>query len=260
MVKIKRHPWRANPRPLPDGNHAVAAIGDVHGRADLLDALYDALAEEVARLKPAHTTCILIGDVIDRGPDSLDCLGLAADGLAARARGEVEDITLLGNHDVWMRRALDGSLTESDLNVWGLNGGTETWESFGLKSAISARDVCEGVQNALPDEIKSFVQAMPLCHRVGNLMFVHAGLDPRRPLDAQDPEAMIWIRSPFLDADDWPFEVLVVHGHTIDIPRHGEPEVFVHRIGIDTGAVHSGMLTAVLFAGDRMRFVQTARD
>jgi serine/threonine protein phosphatase 1 len=253
-VRVTRTEWRDNPKPLPD-RRMVVAVGDVHGCAGHLEAMYQALAEDVGRLRPEETTCILLGDLVDRGPDSLDCLGLAADGLQAFLRNTpVEDIRLLGNHDAWLKQAVLGSLSEEDARVWAHNGGDATFASFGILSPAGAEELCAAIRGKAPAEVVTLLGSMALNHRVGDLLFVHAGVDPRRPLEDQSEHTQLWIRDAFLHAEDWPFEVLVVHGHTIDVP-HGEPEIFAHRIGIDTGAFASGVLTAIEFFGASLRFV-----
>ena len=254
VVRITRTEWRDNPKPLPDGRVAIA-IGDVHGCADHLEAMFQALAEDVARLHPVQTTCILLGDLVDRGPNSLDCLGLAVNGLGAFTRDTpIEDIVLLGNHDAWLKMALDRRLGEEDARVWAYNGGAATFASLGVPPLSDAAELSAAIRAKLPTEVGDLMGGMALNHRIGDLLFVHAGVDPRRPLEDQSERAQLWIRDAFLHAEDWPFEVLVIHGHTID-PPVGPPEIFPHRIGIDTGAFATGVLTAVEFVGASMRFV-----
>ncbi len=261
-METVRYPWQPNPKPLPQGR-MVTAVGDVHGRADLMEAMFEALAEDVRRARPQSAANILIGDLVDRGPASFDCIGIAMAGLAAFVDGRVpvEDIALTGNHDAWLVDALAGRLDDGDASVWALNGGRETWASFGLK--VPARPGGSQLSQELlahtPQPMQEFVAHMPLSHREGDLMFVHAGLDPRLPLDDQDPHAMMWIRDVFLEAKQWPFEVMVVHGHTIEMPA-GAPVVHPHRICIDTGAFSTGVLTGVEFLGGEMRFIQVRAD
>lgn len=253
-MKVTRTDWQDNPKPLPD-RRMVAAIGDVHGCAEHLEAMYKALAEDIARLHPDETTCVLLGDLVDRGPNSLDCLGLAMDGLQAFSRNAaVEDITLLGNHDAWLKQAVERRLGEEDARVWAYNGGDKTFASLGIPPLSAADELSAAIRAKLPEEVAVWLGEMRLNHRVGDLLFVHAGIDPRRPLEDQSEHAQLWIRDAFLHAEDWPFEVLVIHGHTVDAPEN-QPEIFPHRIGIDTGAFATGVLTAVEFVGASMRFV-----
>ncbi|MDE0807825.1 MAG: metallophosphoesterase [Alphaproteobacteria bacterium] len=253
-MQVTRTEWRDNPKPLPYGRMAMA-IGDVHGCAEHLEAMYQALAEDVRRLRPNETTCVLLGDLVDRGPNSLDCLGLAVDGLSAFTRGAaVEDIILLGNHDAWLKKAAERRLSGEDARVWAYNGGDTTFSSLGIPSLSDPKELSTAVREKLPSEVLDLLDKMLLNHRIGDLLFVHAGVDPRHPLEDQSEHACLWIRDAFLNAKDWPFEVLVIHGHTVDPPL-GPPEVFPHRVGIDTGAFATGVLTAVEFLGASMRFV-----
>lgn len=254
QCEIRRYEWREVPRPVGNG-HMVVAIGDVHGRADLLTALYEALAEDVARMKPERVTAILLGDLIDRGPNSLEVLGLALGGLGAFTKRPVEDICLIGNHDYWLRQAVDGTLQDDDLRFWGSNGGEATWRSFGISRLVGARDMVMQVRRRLPEPVQKFILSMSASYRVDDYLFVHAGIDPRQPLNAQTLKTLCWIRDPFLHPEIWPYELTVVHGHTVEW-NHGEPLVHDHRIGIDSGAVNTGVLSALVINSGQMRFVQ----
>ena len=256
--EIRRYKWRKARRQINDG-HMVVAIGDVHGRADLLTDLFEALAEDIARLKPERVTAILLGDLIDRGPDSLEVLGLALGGLSAFTKRPVEDICLLGNHDYWLRLAVDGTLKNDDLRLWGSNGGEATWRSLGISRLVGARDTIMQTRRRLSKPAQDFIISMSVSYRVGDYLFVHAGIDPRQPLNAQTLKTLCWIRDPFLNPEVWPFEFTVVHGHTVEW-QNGEPEIHDHRIGIDTGAVNTGVLTALEINAGQIRFIQAWDD
>lgn len=253
-MRIRRTAWRENPRPLPEGS-LVAAIGDVHGCAGHLDAMYRALARDVVRLSPRETCCVLLGDLIDRGPHSLRCLELAADGLASRVPDRpVRDVVLTGNHDEWLVQAVRGELSRREAEVWALNGGTETWRDFGIVRPTSVQQLVDGIRGRLPQCVLDLLARMVVMWRKEDLVFAHAGVDPRYGLEEQTRASLMWIRTPFLEAQRWPFPFMVVHGHTIEQP-YGEPVIHPHRIGIDTGAVVTGVLTCVEFWGSRLRFV-----
>ena len=259
-METVRYPWQANPgrcrRADGDGG------GRWHGRADLMEAMFAALAQDVRRVRPDTAANILIGDLVDRGPASFDCLGMAMAGLAAfvEDRVPVEDVALTGNHDAWLRDALAGGLDDGEAALWAMNGGRETWASFGLKGRrYNATELTDALRERTPGPLRDFLAEMPYAHREGDLMFAHAGLDPRRPMDDQDPHALMWIRDVILEAKRWPFEVLVVHGHTIEMPA-GAPVLHPHRICLDTGAFSTGVLTGAEFFGDEMRFVQIRAD
>jgi serine/threonine protein phosphatase 1 len=256
-MKVTRYPWRDNPKPVEPGR-LVIAVGDVHGRLDLLDVLFDALSEDVAGIEPKLAECVLLGDLVDRGPESRGVLELARQGLRSRFPGPpVHDTVLLGNHDAWLRMALENVLGQADLDLWRRNGGEATWRSLGIETATRPEVLAAGIRDALPEAVRDLVLTAPLSHRVGDLLFVHAGIDPRLALDRQPAEVTLWIRDAFLYPRQWPHPVLVVHGHTIT-PHTGEPGVHFFRIGIDTGAYASGVLTAVEFLEDRLRFVQAS--
>lgn len=242
----------------------AVAVGDVHGRSDLLEEMLATVAADVRAEKPDLVDCVLLGDLIDRGSDARGCLLLASAGLAAYVNGPlVRDIVLAGNHDDWLIMALEGRLTDQEARVWAYNGGQETWKSFGIEGPIRhSGELSTALRDAITEDQHEVLRGMVPFHRVGDVVFVHAGLDPRVPLRDQTRESMLWIRDIFLDAPErspggWPFEVIIVHGHTIE-RAGGEPPILEHRIGIDTGAFQSGVLTAVEMFGDNLRFVQVS--
>lgn len=256
-IHIEHGDWLPAPKPVHT-DHLISAIGDVHGRADLLEPLMEALADDLGKPGVAHATNIFLGDLIDRGPDTLNVLGLAAGGLAAFARdpSTVADVRLMGNHDRWLRDSLLGSIEASDIGTWLFNGGDATLEAFGLSPALRSEEIPGALKEAVPEIVVELMGELEVCKRIGDWMFVHAGLDPRRTFEDQDEETMLWIRDPFLTPEDgWPFEVFVVHGHTPEEPFE-TPTVTKHRINIDTGASFTNVLTAIQMRDDKMRFVQ----
>ena len=257
MVTIERGEWTHAPKPLHT-DHLICAIGDVHGRADLLDPLLAALAEDARVPGVAHATCIFLGDLIDRGEGSFETLGLAAGGLSAYLgdRMPVEDVLLLGNHDAWLKAAFEDKLTIELAELWAANGGQPTWRALKVPPLTAFQGLAPALRAAVPQFVQDAVCGMRGSRRIGDYVFVHAGLDPRRPLDDQPEEVLTWIRDPFLHpAEPWPFEVMVVHGHSPEEPFE-RPTVAKHRINLDTGAVFTGVLTAIEMRNDRFRFVQ----
>ncbi len=257
MVTIERGDWTPAPKPLHT-DHLVCAIGDVHGRADLLDPLLAALAEDARVPGVAHATCIFLGDLIDRGEQSWEALGLAAGGLDAYLgdRMPVDDVLLVGNHDAWLKAAFEDRLTPEMVEQWAANGGGRTWRSLKLPPFTPAQAIAGALRAAVPEFVQDSVRGMRGSRRIGDYVFVHAGLDPRRAIDDQPLEVLTWIREPFLHpADPWPFEVVVIHGHSPEEPFE-RPTVARHRINLDTGAVFTGVLTAIEMRNDRYRFVQ----
>ena len=220
-MRTRRTAWRDNPRPVPEGL-LVTAVGDVHGCSDHLATMYRALARDVEDLAPKETCCILLGDLIDRGPGSLESLMLAADGLAAQvSTGTVRDVALVGNHDDWLVRAVFGNLTHHDAMLWARNGGIATWQDLGIRGPGSVDRLVREIRDRLPGPVRDLLAAMVPVHRIGDLVFAHAGVDPRVPFEKQCRESLMWIRAPFLEPDHWPFPFLVVHGHTVERPVRG---------------------------------------
>lgn len=245
-VTIRRGSWRPAIRSLPP-DEAVAAVGDVHGHDDLFKALTDALAEDLSAARSA--TFVQLGDLVDRGPASLAALRRAKSGVPGAAC-----VTLMGNHeDRMLRAAVDRDPVEAD--AWLGFGGTETLASAG----VDARDPDwrRRLLDACGDDLVAWLADLPRMHRVGDLLFVHAGVDPETPLDRQTPRTLMWTRRPFLDSPGpYPENVAVLHGHTPQAPiDFSHP----HRINLDTGAFRTGILSGLVVTGDRMRLVQAIR-
>jgi serine/threonine protein phosphatase 1 len=225
---------------LPDGLR-IYAIGDVHGRFDLLRATIDKIEADL-RTSPAERTIeIFVGDYIDRGPQSREVVDWL---LEAPPLGD-ERICLLGNHEDMLLSALADA---SDLPIWLQNGGDATLASYGARWPASP----EAIRAALPERHLDFYSRLDLTAEFGTYFFVHAGVDPNRPLNDQDPHDLVWIREPFhrSTAD---FGRIVVHGHTPVI----EPDIRGNRINIDTGAVFTGHLTCLVLEGTSRRILQT---
>ena len=227
---------------VPQGQRAYA-IGDVHGRLDLLSALVAAIEAEDAALSAkasAKTTIILLGDLIDRGPDSAGVLDFARQ---LQMRRDVR--ILLGNHE----EMLLGARTSLDVLRHLLrHGGRETMLSFGVAPDVYGEATYEEVQQMLhtliPADIMGFIESFEDQIQIGDYAFVHAGIRPGLGLDEQRVEDLRWIREPFLSSPERHGPV-IVHGHTIA----GEPALRHNRIGLDTGAYASGRLTALGLEG-----------
>lgn len=256
-IRIVVGAWEPAPLPGP-ADAALAAIGDVHGQADLLAALENALADSLATAPQPRRVLIRLGDLVDRGPDSRRALLLAAEGLVARyPLSGLEEVTLCGNHDRFLIRALAGTLGAEDLRTWiELNGGWATLADFGIAPTPGdPGKLAAALRAHLDPPIRALLARMVPLHREGAYVFAHAGIDPTRPLAAQDIDTLTWIRTPFLRPDAWPHDFVVVHGHSIE----AAPTVRPHRIGIDQGAFANGRLTAVEIRGAALRFVQAVR-
>ncbi len=237
---------------IPAGRR-VYAIGDVHGRLDLLDALLDRIHADDAARGPAETTVILLGDLIDRGPASAGVVRRAMAG-DPRFAGL---LTLRGNHEASLLSVLAGDLRW--LKSWLAYGGRAALASWGVSHQLLAGDDGEAIaaaaQAAVPVGERMWLASLPAMRRIGDYAFVHAGVRPGIPLDDQAEDDLLWIREEFLD-DDGDHGAVIVHGHTIS----RDPQARANRIGIDTGAYLSGMLTAVgLERGERW-FLATGSD
>ena len=246
-------PWRPAPRTLPEGR-AVFAIGDVHAHAEHLWALHEHIAGVIAlEHDAAQVAVVWLGDYVDRGWQPLQTLDLVAAGLGQPG---VEEIRLLGNHEVYLVEAATGEdLSLPRLLNWWRFGGEETLKTLAPDARIEdPLELAEALNEALGPERLAFLQGLILQRRIGDYLFVHAGLHPDRPLDGQTEHDMLWIREPFLSGRDWHHPVAVVHGHTPE-----GPTVLAHRIGVDSGVFASGRLTAVELSGSRLRFI-TARE
>ena len=205
------------------------AVGDIHGRLDLLERLLDRIeADAVAR--GAAATVVFTGDYVDRGPDSCGVLERI---MAGPRRPRDRFIPLRGNHDDLFVLAVRRG--RGDLPAWAWTLYTHTQLSYG---------VADG-----PDRDRAlrrhadFLTSLPLTHDDGTRLFVHAGIRPGVPLDRQTAEDLTWIREDFLEFRGR-LPRRVVHGHTIMGDR---PEVTPNRVSIDTGAYRSGILTAAVF-------------
>lgn len=230
---------------LPDGLR-VYAIGDVHGRFDLLQAIAGKIRADIESSPADRAVEIFVGDYIDRGPQSRDVVDWLID---VPPLGD-ERICLLGNHEDLLLAALadPGGLTN-----WLFNGGDATLASYGVRELPRTADAMrEACIDAIPQSHRLFFESLPRTVTFGSYLFVHAGVDPSRPLHDQDPQDLVWIRQPFLNADV-DFGHIIVHGHTPVV----EPDIRPNRINIDTGAVFTGHLTCLVLEGTQRRLLQT---
>ncbi len=244
-------PWQPAPRPLPDG-HAVFAIGDVHAHADHLWHLQERIRAIIAfELADREVTVVWLGDYIDRGWEPLQTLDLVAAGLGQPG---VREIKLLGNHERYLIDAATGrDLSLPRLLHWWRYGGEETMQCLAPDAEIeNPASVGAALFASLGRARLDFLENLPLQHRTGDYVFVHAGIHPDRRLGEQDEDDLLWIREPFLSGCDWPHPVTVVHGHTPD-----GPVALPHRIGVDSGVFASGSLSAVEVRGTTLRFLST---
>jgi len=231
---------------IPHGER-VYAIGDIHGRLDLFEELIRHIEADDAARRPVRTTVILLGDLVDRGPDSA--------GVIARARewGTQRRVTyIMGNHE----EMFIASLNKVDaLRGFLKFGGRETILSYGIDAQTLADADYETLQQLMRDHVPdadiAFLDGFDKLVRIGDYVFVHAGIRPEAPLELQLSHDCRWIREPFLShAGEFPG--FVIHGHTVT----DDPDVRHNRTGIDTGAFMSGKLTAIGLEGTERWFLQ----
>nr|WP_036264211.1 metallophosphoesterase family protein [Methylocapsa aurea] len=231
---------------IPDGVR-VYAIGDVHGRADLLDQLLVRIDEDLKEHPIANAIHIFLGDYIDRGPDSAGVL----DRLIRRGQTH-QTLCLKGNHEIYLLEFLENP---SILGIWGQYGALTTLLSYGLKPSLKAdlgeqTELAATLSQTIPHSHVQFLTGLPVSFTCGDYFFVHAGVHPNAPLANQREDDLLWIRDDFLCHEE-PFEKVIVHGHT---PVR-EPDVRANRINIDTGAYATGRLTCLKLERDEIGFI-----
>ena len=230
----------------------VYAIGDIHGCPDLLDTLHGRILDHAAALGVSRKVVVYLGDYVDRGQDSRGVIDMLIKGPLPG----FESVFLKGNHEDAMLKFLSDSSIGPG---WMGFGGDMTLLSYGVDPQSLPAAQTDGlafmqgqlVKN-LPTSHKQFLENLVLSHSEGDYFFAHAGVRPGVPLDGQRPEDLIWIRDAFLECAQ-PFGKVVVHGHSIRL----EPEFRRNRIGIDTGAVFTGVLTCLALWGEERDVLQT---
>jgi serine/threonine protein phosphatase 1 len=235
---------------VPEGMR-IYAIGDIHGRDDLLGSLLAHVEEDARSRAGTRNVLIYLGDYIDRGLQSRQVL----DRIVAGPPGGFEAVYLKGNHEAAMLEFL------ADANfgrTWKYYGGLETLHSYGINELtlsdnpddfIHARDRLEQI---LPPAHRQFLEHLVLSAEFGDYFFAHAGVRPGIDLSRQVEEDLLWIRDGFLNSDQW-FGKIVVHGHT---PRE-QPVFRSNRIGIDTGAYMTNVLTCLVLEGQERGIIQS---
>ncbi|WP_420135865.1 metallophosphoesterase family protein, partial [Rhodopseudomonas sp.] len=228
---------------LPSGVR-IYAVGDVHGRADLLARNFEAIDADLVERPIARSIEVYLGDYVDRGPNARGVLDLLIE-----RRGKREAVCLKGNHEAFM---LDVLAEPRKLGDWRLFGGLPTLLSYGLRPSVNPGpdeqvDLVKSLTQSMPDGHLAFLRSLQSSFSFGDYYFVHAGVRPGVALDAQRDEDLLWIRDEFLNSTA-DFGKYVVHGHT-PVP---EPEIHSNRINIDTGAYATGKLTLLAIQDDVM--------
>lgn len=224
-------------RPSGARGYRAYVVGDIHGRLDLLEDLLAKIHAELQHRPAQKTLLVFVGDLIDRGPSSAQVL----ERLRTYRRPGIRPVFILGNHEEVLLRILNG---ESELiTKWRWFGGSECLQSYGVDpealGRLSDDDSLAVVRSAVPREHVEFLESFVDSCRFGDFLFVHAGIRPGIALDQQQQSDLRWIREPFL-LDDTDHGFVVVHGHTIS----SEVEERSNRVGIDTGAYRTGVLSA----------------
>jgi len=241
------------PARVPPGV-CVYAVGDIHGRVDLLAELHRLIALDADHLTPGTDKLVVyVGDFVDRGMESRQVIDLLID----QPLPEFSAVHLLGNHDAWLLSFL---IDPQIGPTWLRYGGDATLHSYGVPVGLRRDDaglygqLQAQLRDRVPRRHVDFLQNLELSYETGDFLFAHAGVRPTLPLDQQTAEDLLWIREPFLS---WRRDLdrVVVHGHTVV----AAPVVRNNRIGIDTGACWTGALTCLVLEEGSHRFLTTAR-
>lgn len=223
--------------------YTTYAIGDVHGRADLLAPLLDAIARE-ADASGSEPRVLFLGDIVDRGPSSRQAMDMVCDTLERWPRSRL----IRGNHDAYFLDFITADAVDQDrFERWLLRlGGYATMESYGLLSEDSTAEAGAAFRARFARHVDVLQESVPIV--VDNrFAYVHAGIDPARPIADQDPKDLMMIREGFL-RHEGELSHVIVHGHTPTSSRL--PEMGRCRIGIDTAAYASNRLTSLVISAD----------
>lgn len=246
FLRSRRHAGR-RPWPALSPGQRIYAIGDVHGRADLLEDLIGQILRDEAIREPAETTIVFLGDLIDRGPDSA---GVIEQVLSLQRRCKVRAVG--GNHEEMFLASLN---SDDTLRRFLAYGGREMVLSYlgdvEVYNRLTIPELRERLPVIVPPAHMAFFQGLEDMIVIGSYVFVHAGIRPGVPLESQDLRDLRWIREGFLD-DDRDTGFVVVHGHTIS----EDIEIRPNRVGLDTGAYLHGRLSALAIEGGAQWFLE----
>ncbi len=245
----------ARPLPAIPSGERVYAIGDVHGNFDLLQELVRKIDADNATRGNAKTTIIFLGDLVDRGPDSASVIEAA---LALSRESAGPDVRFLkGNHEEVFQRAASGD--ERALRHFIRMGGRETILSYPITQddydELTVEQLAGRLLTLVPREHVTFVENFENCIVIGDYAFVHAGVRPGVPVAEQKSADLRWIREGFIN-DNTPHDKMIVHGHTI----FDEVDMQPNRIGVDTGAYRTGVLSALGLEGTERWVLQASGE
>ena len=231
---------------VPEGTR-IYAIGDIHGRLDLLDSVLARIDTDMGEHPASNAIRIFLGDYIDRGPDSKRVLDRLVNYCVTEPT-----VCLMGNHEAFLREFLKNP---DVLPIWRRCGGLDTLLSYGLAPKIETdaqdqQELASELDRILPSSHREFLSGLKQYFICGDFFFAHAGVRPGICLTKQSEYDLLWIREDFLLSEDH-FGKVVVHGHTPVL----EPDVRPNRINIDTGAYATGRLTCLVLESDNIRFI-----
>lgn len=239
---------------IPEGQR-IYAIGDIHGRLDLLNELHQSILDDAqdAFAAEVKVSLIYLGDYIDRGPQSkgvIDCM-------VGDWPHEITPVFLRGNHEATLLNFLDDA---NVLNAWRNFGGVETLHSYGvdvscLREVGGVKKIQTEFKELLSSDHFLFYQNLQTTATIGDYFFVHAGIKPGVSLDEQREDDLLWIRDEFLASHAFHGK-LIVHGHS---PSE-QPEIWPNRINIDTGAYLTGKLTCLVLEGETKRCIESRKS
>jgi serine/threonine protein phosphatase 1 len=234
---------------LPD-NLRLYCIGDIHGRDDLLLKIHSQIISDQLDYE-GQVKIIYVGDYVDRGMHSKQVINF----LTNKYRFSEQSIFLRGNHEQVLLDFLEDDAVGP---AWLAYGGQATLASYGVlvtKILTKRQDYIEiqqAFKDLLPESHLQFFKKTVFSYREGSYFFVHAGVNPKHSITRQKNDDLMWIRDAFISSSK-NYEKIVVHGHTIS----DQPDFRINRIGIDTGAFVSGVLTCLVLEGSEQRVLQT---
>jgi len=250
MLRLLSTSGRRDPTPAAVPQDVrVYAIGDVHGRADLLALMHAKIEADSLNAPRLRKHVIYLGDYVDRGPASREVVEMLLSGPPAGFSAT----HLLGNHEWMLLRFLSDAAQGPE---WLALGGLATLLSYGVgfvgPGRMEAKLLAaqQHFRQRLPSTHRRFLDGLPRYVTVGDYMFVHAGVRPGIPLERQNHADLIWIRGEFLESTAFHGKI-IVHGHSYGT----EPEILPNRIGIDTGAYATGRLTCLVLEGQQIRML-----
>ena len=231
---------------VPEGTR-IYAIGDIHGRLDLLDEVLARVEADTAMHPASNAINVFLGDYVDRGPDSKRVLERLISYCVAQPT-----VCLMGNHEAFLREFLNNP---DILSTWRRYGGLDTLLSYGLTPTMKTeaqerRKLASDLNRLLPSSHREFLSSLKRYFICGDFFFVHAGVRPGISLTEQSEDDLLWIRDDFLECKN-DFGKVIVHGHTPVL----EPDVRSNRINIDTGAYATGRLTCLVLENHEVRFI-----